>query len=359
MEIDRITFRLIQKIWNGHYTLVQIESEHNMKTTTFYVYPSKSELGVWRFCSYDKSFVYKGATIETENYTYDYVQHTLIHIQLQLYINQHLDALPEIDQALYPAIDPYKDNIDNPNRQLHISPFIWFQKLLQCGEIRTPKESYLHALYGNLPNQPSTLVEAFSKQLETFYSIVPNSIREEHPSYSTYFEYVILLTKVIKSVTLTSPTQQVKLYFLEIKCTKQIDERVKHKIPPEMMENIDKVCSIPLHYMPILLTTPDVTCNELGLYNTYIPCGAFICKLFDYSTQDYIQCTKNEIVCGRVTPKYSYIGSRYLNIFPFNKIRELSMPSKLQVLRAAIQRTRQSKGGKRKRSKKVKKVITY
>ena len=88
----------------------------------------------------------------------------------------------------------------------------------------------------------------------------------------------------------------------------------------EYSEQINNICSLDTHIMPFLLTPIDTQCNVLGLYTKYISTGAFICKLFDYSSDNTKQCTDEENAWGKCSKKYSYIGLRYQNIFPFNEI---------------------------------------
>ena len=354
MKINNVTFTLIKKIWNGQYMLVQIQSVDE-KINVFYVYPSNSELGVWRLCSYRDDYIYKGNTITSDDYTYDYVQSTLIHLQLQLYINEHIYSLPLEQMPIYPDYTLYKDIISSPSRQIHLSPFIDFQNIIQCGELNSPHESNIRKMFGNIPNYPSTLIAAFANQLEEQYSIDFSSITIEGP-YSNMFQYVIQIEGVVKSIILFNRDQKVKLYFLELQFIEKIDPRINDKLTPEMKTNIHTLCAIPVHFMPFLLTLPDATCNEFGLYTTYIPCGSFICKLFDYSSEKFVQCSKQEMVCGQVTPLYSYIGSRY-NIFPFVSLMEKSMSPKIQHLNKSIRHIQKHHGGKQKTNKKQTKTF--
>jgi hypothetical protein len=356
--IDSVTFTLIKTIDNGQYNLVQIQSKIKKngydKINIFYVYPSGSELGIWRLCSYNGKYIYKGSDISKPNYIYDYVQSTLIHVRLQLFINYHIKNRNEIlfpsteNLNLYPSYTElgYEDIISSPLRQLHLPPFIRFQKIIQCGELESPYVGRVELMFGpNISNHPSSLISVFSHHLSEKYSIDFSSIVKEGP-YSNTFQGIIQIVGVVKSVILYNSEHRVKLYFLQVKCIENIHEKVKSKLTPEMITNIHKVCALPVHFMPFLLTTPDSTCNEFGLYNTYIPSGAFICKLFDYSTETMIQCSKDEIVCGQVTPWYTYIGSRYSGIFPFVQLMEYDKPPKLKMLDTLVNRIKHDRGGK-------------
>jgi len=209
-------------------------------------------------------------------------------------------------------------------------------------------------IFGEIDNNPNSLISAFAHQLSKKYKIDESSITEEGP-YSNMFHYVIHISGVLKSVIMFNREHRVKLYYLKLQFTQNIQERMKDKLTPEMLTNIQRICAMPVHFMPFLLTTPYATCNEFGLYNTYIPCGAFICKLFDYSTERSIQCSEEEIACGRVTPWYSYIGSRYNRIFPFVQLLEYdNMTPKVKQLRDSIRHIQQHRGGKTKRKGKSK-----
>lgn len=367
ITIDSVTFTLIKTIDNGQYNLVQIQSKIKEngydKINIFYVYPSSSELGIWRLCSYNGKYIYKGSNISKPNYTYDYVQSTLIHVQLQLFINYHIKNRNErlfpstTNLELYPSYTElgYEDIVSSPSRQLHLPPFIRFQKILQCGELESPHVGRVEFMFGKIPNHPFALISAFGNHLSTKYRIDFSSIVEEGP-YSNMFQDIIQIVGVVKSVILYNSEHRVKLYFLQVKCIENIHERLKDKLTPEMITNIHNVCAIPVHFMSFLLTTPDSICNEFGLYNTYIPSGAFICKLFDYSTETSMQCSKDEIVCGQVTPWYTYIGSRY-NIFPFVQLMEYeNKPPKIKMLDTMINRIKQDRGGKLKTKKKKRKL---
>lgn len=335
ITINSITFTLIKKIQNRDYILVEIESIVDKTKNTFYVYPSNSELGIWRLCSYQRNKIYKGCNITTFDYTFDYVQSTLIHVELQLFINKNINQLSLVQEELYPDYKLYRDIINSPSRQIHLPPFITFQEILQCGQIASPYESKVQEIFGEISNDPFTLINAFANKLSQNYNIDEKSIIEEG-DYVNLFQNIIEIKGVIKSVILYKKDidLQLKLYFLEVRFTKQMN--IDTEITSEMHINIDKLCTEGnIHFMPFLLTLPNVTCNEFGLHNYYIPCGSFVCKLFDYSNESQ-QCSKEEIACGKVTPLYSYIGSRYNRIFPFVELMKHVSPIKTVDLQPAI-----------------------
>jgi hypothetical protein len=69
-------------------------------------------------------------------------------------------------------------------------------------------------------------------------------------------------------------------------------------------------------YCPLLLTTNE-NITKYGLYENYVYSGNYICKPFDYSTQCSID-ENRQFICSE---EYTFIGNRYNNLFPFNKIK--------------------------------------
>ena len=325
ITIDGNTFTLLGKMISRNYLLVRIQT----KDTMFHVYPSNSELGMWRFCVYNhQNLLHKGKNTETANYTYDYVQTTLLHFDLQQFINETLGTLPWLEGACgtIENDDLLDQNISNPERQIHEKPFIYLQRTIQCGETKAKGE---RIFFNGKPvkNEPFDILRAFSNQLEGMYTIIDN--RELFP-YSTYFQNIIRVNGTMNRVVLRrneqiegSQTNIIMLYYLNVKLTKDIHKDAV--LEADMIENINFVCELTVHYMPCMLTTPEATCNSLGLYTKYIPCGAFVCKLFDYYNP--MQCSAEEVACGKITRNYSYIGSRYLYIFPFKHLKASAPPS--------------------------------
>jgi hypothetical protein len=342
--IDDYTFILVSKILTTGRTFVNIHSYNNdnleIILENFWVYPSNSELGTWRFCSSLDAMFYKGnykiyednedkknvfKLTTTNDYIYDYIQQTMIHIELQKFIDKNLSKIDtyENKKSTYPSewknkplclnINTnlkIKNMIDDQSRAIKESPFIEFNQKTHCGDtISSIEESDFF----------KTLSD-FSTEFKELYYI------EEAPeliyTFKKIFENIITINGNINSITLRrkvnitgSNTNIIKLYYLTIKLEK-ITAASAHT------QNIINICKKNVHFMPICLIPIDATCNSIGLYTKYIPCGAYICKLFDYSSMHNMQCTPSEIKHGRCTPTYSYIGTRYDNMFPFDILRE-------------------------------------
>jgi hypothetical protein len=322
MEINEIRFELVRKYITESRIIVEIKSFGEVERT-FHVYSSRSQMGLWRLAVRQKKIMYKGnSLLPRENPThpeiyrmrleripypeeirayYDYVQQTLIHVELQVFINKNIDLIEtivgDIELPKHTDENPIIDAIDDYNRQITKEPFTTLQKIIECGEIktRTPRQ-----------RTPKQAIAAFSEQLEHMY------IKGEEVTISEYhnlFDNLHIDGEIKKMILVDKETlENVFLYYLDVNI--RTDEQTPKR---PRLEN---------HNMPFLLTVPESSINEFGLYDKYIPAGAFICKLFDYSSgwitndKQFKQCTKGEYENNMCVGSYTYIGDRY-DVFPF------------------------------------------
>lgn len=375
IKIDNFTFTLLSK-YQSSRLLVQIESRNRRNPKIFWVYPSSSELGLWRCAVHygtqpiiAERLLYKGKNDKpfsefTDDNYYDYIQQTFIHLELQRFINLCVNDLPIFDTSSNPLfsniINPIiRDNlfsacylyqvedtnpihqkyrnleterevietIDDFRRQIKEPPFIELQKSIECGETESTT---------GRKRTPRQAIQVFSRELKKIYDYDREDVVFE---YRNIFSDTLLVDGEVRCIQLSKKKRtygkanNILLYYL------------KSQIQPiresEYKRNIEYITSKE-HHMPFLMTTPGAKINEFGMYTEYIPCGAFICKLFDYSTGIHQQCTEEEIEMGRCTRNYSYIGSRYDDIFPFRldspelpslpKVELPSVPKALQTL---------------------------
>ena len=340
--INGIKFTLLEKL--NIDNIVVISSEINSHTIQFKVYPSTSELGLWRLCLNTPNngrYKYKG----NNKLKFDYIQTTLIHLDLQKFINDNLSKLPFkkilVNSPCIEKNNDIKQIIDDQSRIIwNHSPFNnYYNK--ECGLITKPN-----------------IVTDFSEEFKLEYNIDLTSKTIIIPNYSNIFENIFQITGDIFSIQLNrktpnidyNETNSVILYYFKSK----IDKLQSN----EYSEQINNICSLDTHIMPFLLTPIETQCNVLGLYTKYISTGAFICKLFDYSSDNTKQCTDEENAWGKCTKKYSYIGLRYRNIFPFNEIigNECKIANDItsnQILGGKIKKkkTKKRKSNKRKSNK--------
>jgi hypothetical protein len=337
IRIDNIHFQLKRLVRvNLQYPQVVeigvIDNDTNLQKSSFWAYRSNSELGMWRFCitrAKDISSLrdygwYKGK--------YDYVQSTLLHFTLQNFINENLDMIPfdeelsksnyEMTNACVCSVNSSKCKtiqtvkiIDNPERIISESPFkdINYKDEslgIGCGRLDNTETTY---------SQLSGVLREFTEQFRNEYDIT--NIKLLTHNYLFTFIGIIHIEGDIYSVELhrktprpESKTNSVLLYFMVAKLkTSIVDET--HRF----YQNITKICGKDYHVFPFLIVPSDARINEIGLYDKYIPCGLYICKLFDYSMTNAEQCTKEEVETGRCSQQYSYIGNRYDNMFPLKE----------------------------------------
>ena len=324
--IGGIKFTLIGR---GNLDLYRTSVYYTSLGKMWAAYRSNSECGFWRLLirtntGYNKQ-VFRG--------NYDYVQQTLLHLDLQNFINNIYDKLPpnsippdlppcmslsneRLDDAknLYIKANMYNEfkinheMIDDPSRNSEVKPFNFLlnqpykNDQLVCGD----KNNYL--LF---------FLEAFSKLLYNNYTIRGygkvqyHEFGLENRMLGIGDIYCIILDKIEDGTYQedASPST-VKLYCYACKIFKTA------KKYSSFQYQLNNICSKDMHVMPLLCTTDDVKITPAGIYSQYINCGAFICKIFDYHQQclnsEHTQCTES----------YTYIGHRYDMLFPYKFLRE-------------------------------------
>jgi hypothetical protein len=369
--INTFKFKLIEKttLSNG-YIVVRIQSFGTLFVTNkpladFWVYRSNSELGFWRLCSSvsdNPEQMYKG---DPDEFNYDYIQTTFIHLTLQFFINARFGAIPSITDIdpngmdintknknlikkheLLPHVAPngdevdtlfilsktlsksYKSIVDSRDRIIEEHPFIDIYNEAKCGE-----------------QLNITDLQEFSDNFQQQYT-VDSDIPVPGGNYNYEFERIMDVKGEINCITLSrnisntsGQTNNIELYYLNARlCESQ------NTSTSEFHENIEYVCREDKHIMPFLLIPVGTVINILGLYSKYILAGAYVCKLFDYA----VQCSSKENKRRQCTINYTHIGYRYTDLFPFT----IEQSGKKRIARGTTKKDKRSKRKTRKQQKK-------
>lgn len=340
--IDNIKFTLLQKSdYKDRYKdVVQIQSENKLDSsdiTKFWVYRSNSEIGFYRLCFTKEDHLFKGHL--------DYVQSTFIYIELQIFIISKLDIIPYIkfDNETQKKANCFCPNINETSCDTALSiiedknrfitdeePFAELYKLqtvIRCGTIPYQANDSL----------VKKIINLFSKKLENTYELENFTLMKDN--YNFVFENIIDITGGIYCINLKRKSQNdslqtnyIKLYF--VLANLMPTEKAYENLVPQndaielikkrynIYKNVINICNKDYHIIPILLTTKNALINKFGVYNKYIYAGIFICKLFDYTESESTdsQCSRNEKKDKQCSLYYSYIGSRYDDLFPFEKV---------------------------------------
>ena len=352
--IDNYKFTAIRYISLDvrYQTVVNIKSESllNGSEESFWIYKSNSELGFWRLCIIRRNF-----RSFSEQFTFakgeDYVQTTLIHIDLQLYVNNLLQngLIPEVflneiekdnecvcfisSDRCFEFNDKIYDVINDTNRIIRGEPFETLIKVKQrnrvdCGNItnyeyedNTRLMSYLYKFSEEFAadydiveiKQIGTTDFLFEDTIHTHGKINRIHLRTK----VRYMDKPLLNNIYLYTLTvILTPTLQIHL-----------DEDVNPKKHNIFSSNVAEICKNKLiknrtiHSFPFLLTPNTSEINEYGIYTQYIHTGLYICKLFDYAIPK--QCTKLEISNKQCCEKYAYIGNRYVNLFPISYLNQV------------------------------------
>jgi hypothetical protein len=372
--IDDILFIIFQKYRRSSQFMVRIFFVLSDGTFDFFwCYRSSSEMGLWRLCwELPGKRNHKG--------TLDYVQGTLIHLTLQRLLNDHSRNLKIIDDEYFTRLKGCKLSqstqmkIEDRNRLIEEPPFTYLQRKdinenIGCGMI--PPEVYETDIV-------SKVMSVFSRSFTEQFEVDMNSL-DLITSYQFEFEkrliadvslYCILLHR--KPMVLSrfeKPPRQNTV----VLCLSKVKLRIASFSDDQFKENATRICEQDFHIFPFLLTVPQAKITTYGCYSHFIPSGIFICKLFDYYSHSlsYYQCTFKEEQTGKCSSRYAYIGGRYADVFPINRIIEhfrrpwrpsptvASLSASSEDVKKAGPGGRRSKQTKRRRKRTYKKKYQY
>jgi hypothetical protein len=251
-------------------------------------YKSHSEGGFWRLCTKtydDGSHLYKG------NGT-DYVQQTLAHIDLQLFINNSdlssitRDITITDDKMFCKSSEFYKEHIDDVSRIYKID---LFDGITKCGnESQKPKA----VIKEELVELSTKLFENFTIDTIVFYSDYSHIYDNKHSGS--------ILTLIGKIYNVIIIYKEKYFELLVLKYNFEVKSGEAHK-----KERLNKI-------IPILFTPMTNKITKFGLNSKYIPSGFFVCKIMDYVINyPELQWTEQQVGLN-----YAYIGD-ILDEMPF------------------------------------------
>ena len=104
------------------------------------------------------------------------------------------------------------------------------------------------------------------------------------------------------------------MFYKKMFFSKLNSDDAKSREQKEYNNNISKITNNGNEHFVVILVIPSTAnCLSNGLYTEYIHLGIFVCKPFEYTSSINSRNTK-------CTKDYSYVGYRYVNIFPIKNI---------------------------------------
>lgn len=336
--IGDYTFQLLCKCEKSERMYVKIKSlsANSNKTNEFSVYSSLSELGLWRLCLKSGLSLYKG---NTDSKYYDYAQATLIHLDLQKYITEKLNVLTvdqvaaECTKLIYgdeTSAESYKyigKSIDTLYRPTYVEPFATFNKKQYIKQGKSIPIPIPNANRCGDPWKRKHMEELklLSKDLTAIYSVqqciklytVDKSLGVQVKGTTWKFTYDVYLVSLRKKTFVPKKDKGVIfLMFAHVKNFESVSIGEKKVLLKK--ENV---------FWPFGLTL-NLRCTELGLYETFISSGKYICKFAEYSSQikdndNFTQISFDPSASVFKQDPYFYIADIYQDLFPFPEVRAM------------------------------------
>ena len=337
ITIDNFRFKIISKseLWDivnksvfsrknlsfsKDYLIVTLESEDtDGRITTFKMWKTS---GLWRILN----VVIHKNSILLDKGSEDYVQQTMIHCDLQLFVNRNIGnirytydiynatRIVTLKQQLLAMIDTYESEvlskeINDSKRIVRMNPFWDFQQKMACGE--THKYSL----------NPREEIFKFSKILENSYDVGDNFCIGNYSESINKLTFHGSLNKlhlnrnneVVNHLVEKGP-ENVNIYYAYSKFAATKSNHIFTNRLRRTTNRIDKEISI----VPFLITPSELTENitRYGFYTQFIPAGVFVCKNFEYLEQVFKPELKYQI-----EERFAYIGDRHdPTLFPFSEV---------------------------------------
>ena len=299
--------------------LINIESEINSEKRNFKLWRTS---GLWRLLDVVDE---KGELRIFKGYR-DYVQQSMIHCELQNFINTNIDNIPyhyntvrignksfrcltllsELQTVYDNRIHELTRELEDENRMVVMKPFWDLQTTMVCG---MNSKNYTYS--------PKKKIAEFSEILKKYYDVDGNDCIG---NYSQILNKLVFhgslnrvkLTTIHPDSQSEEEPQDVYLYYtysqIQVKkSTHTFSNRIRR-----VLNAISNQTSI----SPFLITPIDVSITCYGLYSKYIPSGIFVCKNYEYISQSHISELQNQISDISI-----YIGDRHdPTLFPFSDL---------------------------------------
>ena len=362
-----------------------------------YAYRSTSELGIWRLGYLEPR------SCGLNKFSLDYIQGTLLHHLLQNLINENFESLPFISEdesgtkLVVDALPEFKgklppENVNLTKEEINDEKFRERHKFIL---LEFPK--YYGIVEGHTEEDHALVIDDSKRKLEIapFSSIdIKSDTRTEETNIRT--ELGILSSKIESEYELdiasnthifTYPFQEPNEDIYDCVISMYTVNLLNKSTPETLKENVILVyCKYNMKYSIertpasgcygiALLKSSESAVNEYGLYSHFIDAGIYICKPIVYSSGFIVDENFNEEDrvrrgCGLLGYKdgkqifrYIFVGDRYENVFPYNKLHELLSSGGMRKPRfkrktKKIQKYKKSKTYKKyKKSKKSKKSM--
>jgi len=273
---------------------------------------------------------YRGHLYKGNNYSkhHDYAQQSLIHLDLQAFINARFDAIPYDDSVKCKLADSALARvIDNNYRPTYIEPFASFLKKQADKVTKFKNDTTTEWYYRQQPkvnlcgelwyNSHSAELTLLSAKLKLKYAV--DSVEFKYNLQRTYNasddgadDAVIFVdydVYVAKLVVKRSPRAR-PLYFSYAKVkTFRSNYKSGGFLGRPLVENTFEVHD---KYFPVGLNMSQ-TINESGIYNDFVKAGRYMCKFLEYQQQ----IGDHDEKFPKVSHHYVYIADIYQKLFPY------------------------------------------
>lgn len=349
ITLSGTTFTAMNKWMHDGYELITFTAA-SPEVKELAAYKSKSDMGFWRLLS-----TYSNGKKYYKGRGEDYIQQTLIHLELQKYFNHVLPSLPALSTDEYKKYDPVAGGSEVEDKRDEIEMSL---EVVRDEQSRNRLLAALAACEADLIRENEALKTARAtkaeidnedrmEKIEPFYSYSKHEENRCSSANPKRDENLLDFANTLKPLfpSVGNPELIYKEYVFNdiyreagkedtIDCKADI-YRVKLVGSKELLLHFmvyslktggtsEELLDIKNKIAPVCLTTSD-ECTSFGVYAHYVLAGNYICKILDYTGLQTLPKNK------KCTHYYSYIGHMYENVFPYTEPQIQQVAARRQI----------------------------
>jgi hypothetical protein len=303
--------------------VVQFRStDQDGNTIILHAYRSTSELGIWRLGYLNR------IKCMLNKFNLDYIQGTVIHHELQKFINENLDAVPYMPENItgtifaenHPRNKPFVDSVPegSEERKKHVFILLKFPTPSEEAYIDHVERKKTVSPFSDIKSRCD--IKIGERQI---FKDLQNLTRKIRLKYTIDMES----NRVIIEYPFESLTDNMKNGVIQINTIRFLPKKshdkpvilVYCKYSLEYGENSTHATG----YYGIALLQDD-TCNKYGIYKSFIEAGIYICKPVVYKSK----CSLDPSVMKSCNRLYAFVGNRYNDVAPYAELEGRLFPSR-------------------------------
>lgn len=311
------------RIVSNERDIIQFTStDQDGNTITLYAYRSTSELGIWRLGYLNR------IRCGLNKFKLDYIQGTVIHHELQKFINENLHAVPYMPEdktgSIFAEDSPRNSGFvksfpkGSEERKKHVFIILKFPTKKEEEDIDRQDRKLTVSPFSDIESRCDTKISE-----RKIFKDLQNLTRKIRLKYNID----MASNRVITEYPFESVLDNIRNGIIQINIIRFLPKKSRDipvilvycKYSIEYGENSTSASG----YYGVALLQND-TCNNYGVYRSFIEASIYICKPVVYKSK----CSLDKSVMKLCNDTYTFVGDRYNDVAPYAELEGRLFPSR-------------------------------